>query len=257
MLDALTFVLFNKPFRKINKPQLVNTTNGRDCLVEIEFSINSRNYLVRRGIKPSIFDIEIDGNLLHKESDDRANQKMLEQNILKVNYKSFTQIAILGSSNFVPFMQLIPTNRREVIEDLLDIKIFSSMSNIVKEKIKSKKDQVKLLTLKKETLKDKMQMQKEFIEELEGRGYENINNNKIKINKLLEEGNSYISDNEKLNYNIKNIQCKLDDFTDTDNSLVELNNLKGKITQEVNTINKEHKFFTKNTVCPTCMQDIQ
>ena len=106
LLDALTFVLFNKPFRKINKPQLVNSTNERDCLVEIEFQLNGKEYLIRRGIKPNIFDIEVDGALLHKEADDRSNQKILEESILKVNYKSFTQIVILGSSTFVPFMQL-------------------------------------------------------------------------------------------------------------------------------------------------------
>ncbi len=106
ILDALTFVLFNKPFRRINKPQLVNTVNEKDCVVEIEFSINNREYLVRRGIKPNIFDIEVNGSILHKEADDRANQRILEENILKVNYKSFTQIVILGSSTFVPFMQL-------------------------------------------------------------------------------------------------------------------------------------------------------
>ena len=105
MLDALTFVLFNKAFRKINKSQLINTANERECLVEIEFEINGRDYLVRRGIKPNIFDIEVNGNPLHKEADDRANQKILEESILKVNYKSFTQIVILGSSTFVPFMQ--------------------------------------------------------------------------------------------------------------------------------------------------------
>ena len=118
MLDALTFGLFNKPFRKINKPQLVNTTNEKDCVVEIEFSVNSRDYLVRRGIKPNIFDIEVNGSPLHKEADDRSNQRILEENILKVNYKSFTQIVILGSSTFVPFMQLSAQNRRDVIEDL-------------------------------------------------------------------------------------------------------------------------------------------
>ena len=127
MLDALTFVLFNKPFRKINKSQLINTTNEKDCCVEVEFSVNSRDYLIRRGIKPNIFDIEVNGNPLHKEADDRNNQKLLEQNILKLNYKSFTQIVILGSTNFVPFMQLSAPNRREVIEDLLDIRIFSMM----------------------------------------------------------------------------------------------------------------------------------
>ena len=164
MLDALTFVLFNKPFRKINKPQLINSTNERECVVEIEFCINSREYLVRRGIKPNVFDIVVDGSPLHREADDRANQKILEENILKVNYKSFTQIVILGSSTFVPFMQLTTANRREVIEDLLDIRIFSAMNNLIKENIRTKKDQIKSLDLKKETLKDKMKMQQNFIE---------------------------------------------------------------------------------------------
>jgi DNA repair exonuclease SbcCD ATPase subunit len=180
VLDALTFVLFNKSFRKINKNQLINQTNEKDCLVEIEFSVNSRDYLVRRGIKPNIFDIEVNGKQLHKESDDRINQKLLEENILKVNYKSFTQIVILGSSTFVPFMQLTTANRREVIEDLLDIRIFSTMNTIIKEKIRTKKDEIKSLELKKQNLKDKVEMQKSFIEELENRGNANINANKRK-----------------------------------------------------------------------------
>ncbi len=175
LLDALTFALFNKPFRKINKPQLVNTTNERDCLVEIEFSVNSRDYLVRRGIKPNVFDIEVNGEALHKEADDRANQRILEENILRVNYKSFTQVVILGSSTFVPFMQLPTAHRREVIEDLLDIRIFSAMNNLIKDKIRTQKDQVKSLELRKENLKDKMKMQQNFIEELENRGNANIN----------------------------------------------------------------------------------
>ena len=184
ILDALTFVLFNKPFRKINKPQLVNTINERDCLVEIEFTINSRHYLVRRGIKPAVFDIVVNGVELHREADDRAMQRILEENILKVNYKSFTQIVILGSSTFVPFMQLTTANRREVIEDLLDIRIFSAMNNLIKDRLREKKEQVKSLELKKENLKDKMKMQQSFIEELENRGNANINANKEKITNL-------------------------------------------------------------------------
>jgi len=257
MLDALTFVLFNKPFRKINKPQLINTANERDCLVEIEFSVNSKNYLVRRGIKPNIFDIEVDGNIIHKESDDRANQRILEQNILKVNYKSFTQIVILGSSTFVPFMQLSTTNRREVIEDLLDIRIFSSMSVLVKEKIKNKKDQIKSLSLKKETLKDKIKMQKEFIEELENRGNANINANREKIANLNIEVDDYILLNQKLEDDIKILQIDMDKLQGAGNNLTKLNNLKGKMAQKASTITKEHKFFTENTVCPTCTQEIE
>jgi len=257
MLDALTFVLFNKPFRKINKPQLVNTTNERDCLVEIEFSVNSRDYLVRRGIKPNVFDIEVNGNQLHKEADDRSNQKILEENILKVNYKSFTQIVILGSSTFVPFMQLTTSNRREVIEDLLDIRIFSAMNGLVKDKIREKKDQIKSLDLKKDTLKDKMKMQQNFIEQLENRGNANINANKEKIANLDKEVGIYLNENEITEEKVHSLTKEQENVIGAGDKLVKLNNLRGKISQKVSAITKEHKFFTENTVCPTCTQTIE
>jgi len=257
VLDALTFALFNKAFRKINKNQLINTTNEKDCLVEIEFSVNNRDYLVRRGIKPNIFDIEVNGNPLHKEADDRANQRILEENILKVNYKSFTQIVILGSSTFVPFMQLATSHRREVIEDLLDIRIFSAMNNIIKDKIREKKDQIKSLELKKETLKDKMKMQQEFIEELENRGNANINTNKEKITNLDSEVGVYMTENAKIEEDIFKYTKDQEEVIGAGDKLVKLNNLKGKISQKVSVITKEHKFFTENTVCPTCTQTIE
>ena len=257
ILDALTFGLFNKPYRKINKPQLVNTTNERECVVEIEFTINTRQYLVRRGIKPNVFDIIVNGTPLHREADDRAMQRILEENILKLNYKSFTQIVILGSSTFVPFMQLTSSNRREVIEDLLDIRIFSAMNNILKDSIKEKKAQVKSLDLKKETLKDKMKMQKEFIEELENRGNANINTNKEKITNLFKEVGIYMEENDKTNEQVEKLTEKQQGLTDAGKKLVKLNNLKGKISQKVSTLTKEHKFFTENTVCPTCTQSIE
>jgi len=257
ILDALTFVLFNKPFRKINKPQLVNTTNERDCLVELEFVVNGRDYLVRRGIKPNIFDIEVNGNPLHKQADDRANQRVLEQSILKLNYKSFTQIVILGSSTFVPFMQLTTANRREVIEDLLDIRIFSAMSNIIKDRIREKKEQIKSLDLKKQTIRDKMKMQQEFIEELENRGNANINANKKKIANLDKEVGECLDDNESIQDDIDVKIEKQKELIGSGDKLVKLNNLKGKLSQRVSTITKEHKFFTENTVCPTCTQTIE
>jgi len=257
MLDALTFVLFNKPFRKINKPQLVNTTNEKECVVEIEFSINNREYLVRRGIKPNVFDIEVNGTPLHKEADDRANQRILEESILKVNYKSFTQIVILGSSTFVPFMQLTTSNRREVIEDLLDIRIFSAMNALIKDKIREKKDQIKSLDLKKDTLKDKMKMQQNFIDELENRGHANINANKEKITKLDDEVGIYMNENAKTEEEICKFTKEQEEVIGAGDKLVKLNNLRGKISQKVSAITKEHKFFTENTVCPTCTQSIE
>lgn len=257
MLDALTFGLFNKPFRKINKPQLANTINEKDCLVEVEFSVNGKEYLVRRGIKPNVFDIEVNGNLLHKEADDRANQRILEENVLKLNYKSFTQIVILGSSTFVPFMQLTTANRREVIEDLLDIRIFSAMSNLLKENMKEKKDQIKSLELKKSNLKEKIEMQQQFITELEQRGNSNIAEKNNKIDKFQKEINIYIEDNILNQKEIDLCTTEQEKVSGSKNTLVKLNNLKGKLSQKVSTITKEHKFFTENTVCPTCTQDIE
>jgi DNA repair exonuclease SbcCD ATPase subunit len=256
VIDALTFALFNKAFRKINKNQLINSVNEKDCLVEVEFSINNRNYLVRRGIKPNIFDIEMNGNLLHKEADDRANQKILEESILKVNYKSFTQIVILGSSTFVPFMQLTTANRREVIEDLLDIRIFSAMNNLLKEKIRDQKDNIKSLELAKINLKEKVQMQQRFIEELENRGKDKINSNHKKISSLMDEVNSYFSQNALIEEDIFGHTKEQEEVSGSDEKLGKLNNLKGKISQKVSNITKEHKFFSENTVCPTCTQSI-
>jgi DNA repair exonuclease SbcCD ATPase subunit len=257
ILDALTFVLFNKPFRKINKPQLVNTVNEKDCLVEIEFTINNREYLVRRGIKPNVFDIVVNGSPLHREADDRAMQRILEENILKLNYKSFTQIVILGSSNFVPFMQLTTANRREVIEDLLDIRIFSAMNNIVKDKIRERREQVKSLDLKKENIKDKIKMQESFIEELESRGNANINTNKEKITNLDAEVGIYMNENAKTEERVFAYAKEQEEVLGAGDKLVKLNNLKGKLSQKVSSITKEHKFFTENTVCPTCTQTIE
>ena len=257
MLDALTFALFNKPFRKINKSQLINTTNERDCCVEIEFSINSRDYLIRRGIKPNIFDIEVNGEALHRQADDRSNQKILEENILKVNYKSFTQIVILGSSSFVPFMQLTGSNRRDVIEDLLDIRIFSAMNSLIKEKLRFQREQIRSLDLKKENLKDKSEMQVKFIKEIESRSKEDIKNKRDKIKVLGIEADTHIEHNQLLESNIEDIIKEQEEVTGAGEKLVKLNNLKGKITQKVSTITKEHKFFTDNTVCPTCSQNIE
>ena len=257
MLDALTFGLFNKSFRQIKKAQLINATNEKDCVVEVEFSVNSRDYLVRRGIKPNIFDIEINGNPLHKEADDRANQRILEENILKVNYKSFTQIVILGSSTFVPFMQLSTTNRRDVIEDLLDIRIFSVMNNLIKDNIRTKKEQVKSLDLKKENLKDKIELQNNLIQKLADQGKEKIKTNHDKINELLSESDGYVSANKGLETNVRELSAEQEKYVGADKKLSKLNNFKGQISNKVSTITKEHKFFTDNTVCPTCTQPIE
>ena len=256
VLDALTFSLFGKPFRKINKPQLINTVNEKDCRVEVEFSVGKIEWKVVRGIKPAIFEIYRNGALLDQSSAALDQQKWLEQTVLKMNYKSFTQIVILGSSTFVPFMQLPAAHRREVIEDLLDIKIFSSMNTIIKDKIRVIRDEVKTLELKKESLNDKVQMQKDFIEELENRGKENIKDKETSIMSLTEESGLLMNDNESLEEPLRKYIREQDQITGYADKLRKLGNLKGKISQKVSTITKEHKFFTENTVCPTCTQEI-
>ena len=257
ILDALTFSLFGKSFRGINKPQLLNTVNEKDCLVEIEFKIGTNQWLVRRGIKPNIFEIYKNGSLLDQNSSSNDQQKIFEQSILKMNYRSFTQIVILGSSNFVPFMQLSAANRREVIEDLLDIKIFSSMNSIIKDKIRSIKEEIKTFELKKESLKDKVNMQKNFIEELENRGKQNIEEKNITILSLTEDIGNYIEDNSGIQSKIDLLQNEIEEYVGATKKLKKLGQLKGKISQKVSTITQEHKFFTENTVCPTCTQSIE
>jgi len=257
MLDALTFVLFNKPFRKINKSQLINSTNEKDCCVEVEFDISGREYLVRRSIKPNLFDIEVNGNPLNKQADDRNNQKILEENILKVNYKSFTQIVILGSSSFVPFMQLSTNNRREVIEDLLDIRIFSAMNNIIREKLRVQRENLRSLELKKDNLSDKISMQKNFIKELEYQGKNNIAENQKKKDNLGNEVSVLIMQTEGLEDNVYGLLEEQKKLTNAGKKLLKLNNLKGKLSNKVTTLTKEHKFFKDNVSCPTCGQNIE
>jgi len=257
MLDALTFVLFNKPFRKINKSQLINSTNEKDCCVEVEFDISGREYLVRRSIKPNLFDIEVNGNPLNKQADDRNNQKILEENILKVNYKSFTQIVILGSSSFVPFMQLSTNNRREVIEDLLDIRIFSAMNNIIREKLRVQRENLRSLELKKDNLSDKISMQKNFIKELEHQGKNNIAENQKKKDNLGNEVSVLIMQTEGLEDNVYGLLEEQKKLTNAGKKLLKLNNLKGKLSNKVTTLTKEHKFFKDNVSCPTCGQNIE
>ena len=257
VLDALTFSLFGRAFRKINKPQLINSVNDKDCKVEVEFTIGKTSWKIVRGIKPAIFEIWRDDSLLDQASSAADQQKWFEQNVLKMNYKSFTQIVILGSSTFVPFMQLTASNRRDVIEDLLDIRIFSTMNVVLKEKIRSIKEEVKVFELKKESLLDKVEMQKNFIEELECRGKENVKQKENKIQELLIEENNLMLSNQIIEEDVFKLNKEIEEVTGATDKLRKLGNLKGKISNKVATITKEHKFFTENTVCPTCNQDIE
>ena len=254
LLDALTFVLFNKPYRKINKPQLVNSQNEKDCLVEIEFTIGNINWRVKRGIKPTVFEIYRNDTLLSQQADSKDDQRYLEETILKLNYKSFTQLVILGSSNFIPFMQLSAAHRREIIEDLLDIKIFSSMNGVVKDKLKLTFDEVKNLENKKELSQEKIRLQIEFINNIENTGKQQIANKKEKLKNIKVHIDSC---NELLNeLNLKLNEIKNNPLESSSTEIKNLNMQKGNLTSQLQSLKKELQFFDNHDSCPTCGQTI-
>ena len=257
LLDALTFSLFGKSYRGVTKSLLVNSQNEKDTVVEIEFIIGTVKWKIIRGIKPNKFEIYKNDKILNQDAHANAQQTWLENVVLKMNYKSFTQIVILGSSNFVPFMQLNAPNRREVIEDILDIKIFSSMNSVLKEKVKVVRDSIKELEYKKMTLEEKYEMQQSFIDEIEALGKKDISNKKKNIKELIKEQDKLLEEEKELEELLSNKNKEVLEYSGSKAKLKKLGNLKGKIGQKVATITKEHKFFTGNTVCPTCTQEIE
>ena len=258
ILDALTFVLYNKPFRKINKPQLINSVNEKDCLVEIEFSIGNKEYKVVRGIKPNIFEIWIDGKVQDQDSAAQDQQKKLEEGILKLNYKSFTQTVILGSATFVPFMQLTSSNRREIVEDLLDIKIFSTMNNILRERMRKTNELIREYSIKKDMIEDKIGMQENFIKDLDKSGKDRICKKEDQVKSLDTEIVELNEHNEILITKIQQeLQPKLEELNNTNSTLKKLSNIKAKLEQKIQLLVSDHKFFQENLVCPTCTQSIE
>ena len=257
VLDALCFSLYGKAFRKINKSQLINSTNEKGTVVEIEFSVNGTDWKVIRGIKPNTFEIYRDDKLLDQSHSAVDQQKWLEQNVLKMNYKSFTQIVILGSSSFVPFMQLPTSSRREVVEELLDIKIFSSMNSLIKERIRRHKEEIRTFDLKKESLKDKIGMQERFIKEIEDNGKATIKEKEEKIMGLLKEENDLMNAVSDQNEELDSLNVRIKNHAGASEKLRKLCDIKGKLSHKVSTITKEHKFFSENVSCPTCTQPIE
>ena len=256
ILDALTFSLFGKPFRKINKPMLVNSINQKDCVVEIDFSISKNDFKVVRGIKPNVFEIYQNGQMLDQSSTTNDYQKHLETNVLKMNYKSFTQIVVLGSSTFVPFMRLPITSRRDIIEDILDIQIFSVMNTVLKDKVKTSTEEMKDIDYKAELAEQKINMQEQFIEQMSKRNEESIVEKQTSINDLDLERIAAQELVEEFN-NQNEIYCKeLESTAFTPTKLKKLNTLKGKIQQKFSAHKKQHEFFTHNETCPTCSQSI-
>ena len=255
-LDAMCYALFNKPFRKITKSQLVNAVNEKDTMVELEFSIGSREYMVRRGIKPSLFELYLNNVKLNEEASQIEQQKYLEQSILGLNYKSFTQVVVLGSSCFVPFMQLSPPNRREVIEDLLDIRIFSTMNSILKERVKGIKETIREVEYQFELAKNKVEMQQSLIANLKEQSNANIARRKDEIVGLEGEISSIsidVTDNLELT---KSYEKSLLKYQKVDADLSQLKIYESRFKDKQKTFKKEYKFFEENEHCPTCQQTI-
>ena len=256
ILDALTFSLFGKPFRKISKGSLVNSINEKDTVVEVEFSIGKNEYHVLRGIKPNKFEITVNGQLWNQEASVADQQKNFEQNVLKMNFKSFTQVVILGASTFVPFMRMPLGQRREIIEDILDIQIFSTMNDNLKGKVKINSEELREVDYSLEVVKNKIALQKEHMMNLEKRDKEEIDRKRAKIAEYQqkETDNSTIVANitqqiEKLNKDMK-------DYQESSAKLSKLNTYLIKLTHKLNTCKKEHEFFEDNHVCPVCTQEL-
>jgi DNA repair exonuclease SbcCD ATPase subunit len=256
ILDALCFSLFGKPFRNINKGQLVNSINGKGCVVEIEFDINGKEYKIIRGIKPNVFEIWQDGEMINQDAASRDYQKILEQQVLKLNYKTFTQVVILGSASFVPFMQLPTTQRREVIEDILDIRIFSTMNSLLKEKVQETKDAITTIENEISTAKTKVDSQTQLIKtitEAKTSAIESIGA-KISANSteiLHAEGEIQLFISE-----IDTLKASINDKETIAEDIDKAKSIRSKLLQKIETCEHNTEFFSEHDVCPSCSQDI-
>ena len=256
ILDALTFSLFGKPFRKITKGMLVNSVNEKDCMTEIEFSIGKLDYKVIRGIKPNKFEIYCNGNIFNQESTVVEQQKNLEKNILKLNYKSFTQIVVLGSSTFVPFMRLPTTQRRDIIEDILDIQVFSTMNLLLRDKTRENNEEIKEFDYQIHLLEEKIDLQKQHMLTLEKRNQEEIDKKKEKIKELQKDEVKSTEEIHKLTEAVEKLSKEMEELSNSKVKLKKLNTFLTKIQGKLSACEKENGFFKDNHVCPTCTQEL-
>ena len=256
LLDSITFGLFGKPFRKINIPQLPNSINEKDCMVEVEFCISDDQYLIKRGLKPKLFEIHKNGVLIDQSAKAKDYQKMLEEQILRMNYKSFTQVVILGSSSFVPFMQLPAADRRDVIEDLLDINVFSMMNVLLKTKVSQLKEEEKELEYEISITKEKIKVHENHINKVKKKSEESIE----EIQKDLDLISSERVVIEKSLHDISNKVHQTKKFLDEENDLLKamrkIRSLKDSIEKNIKTVENDISFYENNKTCPTCTQEI-
>lgn len=256
ILDALCFALFGKPFRNINKNQMINSINGKNALVDIEFSIGQKEYKIVRGIKPNVFEIWLDGEMVNQDAASKDYQKILEQQILRLNYKTFTQVVILGSASFVPFMQLTNAQRREVIEDILDIKIFSTMNQLLKEKQNATKDEIVRVESELTLAKQRVESQNAIIKTLSTAKEENINAilGKIANNEeTIRTTNLLVS---SLSTEIAELREKISTRDELDSDIEKAKHLRSKLSSKIEECEHNKVFFDENHVCPSCTQEI-
>jgi DNA repair exonuclease SbcCD ATPase subunit len=256
ILDALTFALFNKPFRKINKPQLMNSITEKNLVVEIEFSISNNEYKIIRGIKPGIFEVHKNGSLLNQSADSKDYQEILEKQILKINYKSFCQVVVLGSASFVPFMQLPTGQRREIIEDLLDLQIFTTMNSLLKEKVSTNNKSLLVCENDIELIKEKINLVKEHIIEKKQNNEKIIDEKKSILLDTLKQTEDYMNKIYDIKKNIESLKEKTIDLDNFNKKLKKLTSLKHQIEAKLDILNGEIKFFNEHDNCPTCKQEI-
>ena len=256
MLDALSFALFGRAFRNINKPQLVNSITGKHTVVEVEFSIGNKEYLIRRGIKPAVFDIYVDGNLLNQNANAREYQEVFEKTILRMNQKSFNQIVVLGSANFVPFMQLPSQHRREVIEDLLDIQIFSVMNSILKDKVSSNKTAATDVDYQIDLCEQKIELHKKHIDTLNRNNKAIIEQKQKKIAQYNASISELINTNQQLKTQVEGLTATIGDSEKQSKRLKKIQQMETQLNNKVKSLDKDIQFFHDHDNCPTCKQGI-
>ena len=256
LIDAITFSLFGKPFKKINKGQLMNTVNEKDLMTEIEFSVGKAEWKVCRGIKPAIFEIYHNGKIINQDAKSTDYQKYLEENILKLNFKTFTQIVVLGSASFVPFMQLTANDRRIIIEDILDIGIFSIMKNLLKERVGSLKEEITELEYNIKLLQEKIKLEEKYIEEMKSSSDKKRESNLDKIKETEKTIAGIQSEIEEYQGDVLFISASIADQTSIIKKNKDLDNYKLQIDKNLKKLDKDKNFFENNENCPTCEQDI-
>ena len=256
MLDALCFVLFGKPFRSVNKPLLLNSINGKDCLVEVEFNSGNKHYKIIRGIKPNVFEIWQDGEMINQDAAVRDYQEYLEKFILKLNYKSFTQIVILGSASFTPFMQLSASDRRSIIEELLDIQVFSAMNNILKDKITMNKDATITKKYDIDLTEQKYSLQKKHIDELKQNNEDKVKEYEGEISGSANTISTLAEQIELFSNEVRQLQILVNAKAETEAKVKKITKLESQIESNLSKFRKDINFFQHNDDCPTCRQAI-